>query len=176
MYYEIDINGNKIKALPGYHDRYRADLLEVDASLWSETQADYMAIDPELIIEVSDIEHEMIQAKYRKRSVIKAGFEDSLQNGMFQSPVLGIAVDCRRSSTNNDKQNAEGLLSYMQRNDITEINYRGYAETVIATPADLTTLITEMEDHVLGLYQHKWELEAAIDTATTEEELNEIAW
>ena len=174
-YYEIDINGNKIRPLPGYHDRYRSDLLEVDKSLWSETQADYMAIDPELIVEVSDVEHGMLCAKTQKRSQIKASFEDALQNGVFHSTVLGIDCDCRRSSTNNDKQNVEGLISYMQRNGLTETQYRGYADTVTVTPADLTALISEMEDHVLGLYQHKWSLEEAVDTGTPAE-IENITW
>lgn len=118
----------------------------------------------------------LTEARNQKLAEIKTAFETALQSGKFFSAALGIEVDCRRSATNNDKQNSEGLLSYMQRNSVSETQYRGYADTVTVTPADLTSLISEMEDHVLSLYQHKWELEGFVETGTTEEELNAIVW
>jgi hypothetical protein len=57
MYYEIDSNGRKLRPLPGYFDGFKKDLEKVDKALLSDTQADYMSIDPARIIELSEEEH-----------------------------------------------------------------------------------------------------------------------
>jgi len=57
MYYEIDSNGKKLRPLPGYFDGFKKDLEKVDESLLSDTQGDYMRIDPARIIELTEEEH-----------------------------------------------------------------------------------------------------------------------
>jgi len=57
MYYEIDSTGKKLRPLPGYFDGFNKVLEKADASLLSDTQADYMSIDPARIIELSEDEH-----------------------------------------------------------------------------------------------------------------------
>jgi hypothetical protein len=57
MYYEIDSTGKKLRPLPGYFDGFKKDLEKVDKSLLSDTQADYISIDPARIIELTEEEH-----------------------------------------------------------------------------------------------------------------------
>lgn len=44
------------------------------------------------------------------------------------------------------------------------------------TVAELSAVVGELVDFGLGLYQRKWELEAAIDAATTVEDVEAVAW
>ena len=111
-----------------------------------------------------------------KTEEMSLSFGRNLSNGIFQSTALGIKVDCRRNSINNDLQNVQGLISTMTRNNISQINYVGYEQTAVATIAKLTTLTYEMEDFALSLYQKKWEKESALTAATTIEQVNAITW
>ena len=116
------------------------------------------------------------ESKTLKSKEILDAFNNTVATGHFLSTVLSIEVDCRRDTTKNDLQNVQGLISYMTRNEVTEVEYIGYTSTGIATISQLQTLCNEMEDHVLGLYQKKWALEAQIKEATTIEQLNAIVW
>ena len=69
MFYEIDSDGSKIRPLPGYFQGFKDDLKNVDITLLSDTQKDYLSISDELIIEVSDEEHQLIQ--YRIQALEK---------------------------------------------------------------------------------------------------------
>lgn len=123
-------------------------------------------------------ENEMfIKIKSAKVNEITSSFENELQNGHFMSMALDIEVDCRRSSSKNDKQNVEGLISNMTRKNKTKINYVGYTEICPnVTQAQLTELVAEMEDYVLGLYEKKWVLQTQIENAATIDDLNNIIW
>lgn len=68
MYYEIDSTGNKLRTLPGYFEGYKADLADVDESLLSDTQKDYMSIPIDSIIKVTEEEHILSECK---KSVLK---------------------------------------------------------------------------------------------------------
>ena len=63
MFYEIDSDGSRIRPLPGYFQGFKSDLKNVDITLLSETQKDYLSISDNLIIEVPDEEHQLIQYK-----------------------------------------------------------------------------------------------------------------
>ncbi len=63
MYYETDSSGNLIRALPGYYDGYHADLAGADAAALSDTQRDYLDIDPSRIILVEDSYHKLFMCK-----------------------------------------------------------------------------------------------------------------
>ena len=118
-----------------------------------------------------------IKIKSAKINEIISTFENELQTGHFLSTSLGIEVDCRRSSSKNDKQNVEGLISNMTRKNKTKINYVGYTEICPnVTQAQLTELVAEMEDYVLGLYEKKWVLQTQIENASTIDEVKNINW
>ena len=63
MFYEIDSAGNKIRPLPGYFAGFKDDLKNVDTALLNEMQKDYLSISDNLIIEVSDEEHQLVEYK-----------------------------------------------------------------------------------------------------------------
>ena len=115
--------------------------------------------------------------------VIDNSFNNNLSYGYFKSVTLNINVDCRRNETKNDLQNVQGLISYMTRNSIAQIDYVGYTHTstgisehALATKEQLNNLSYEMEDFALPLYQRKWTLENMIKMATTIEDLLKITW
>ena len=116
-------------------------------------------------------------AKEAQLPFITIGFDKELEGGHFMSASLGIEVDCRRSDRKNDKQNVEGLISNMSRNSKSTVNYVGYSEIKTGvTKEQLETLVAEMEDHVLALYEKKWNLQMQIQNATTIQEVNAIVW
>ena len=116
------------------------------------------------------------QYKQEKLDLIINQFNNELSNGNFDSTTLGIKIDCRRNLNKNDLQNVQGLISNMTRYSIQSINYIGYTEIAVATVEKLTSLANEMEDHVLGLYQKKWQLEEQIKNVLTIESLEAITW
>lgn len=70
MFYEIDSDGNKIRHLPGYFIGFKDDLAGVDSSLLSDLQKDYLSISDDLIIEVSDEEHRLVQYKNQAQKIV----------------------------------------------------------------------------------------------------------
>ena len=116
--------------------------------------------------------------KELKLQEIIEAFESDLQYGYFNSTALNIDVDCRRAPTQNDKQNVEGLISYMTRNSITDVTYKGYEDQTKAgvTISDLEALVDEMEDHVFLLYNKKWTKEAEVIGATSTGDIEAITW
>lgn len=111
-----------------------------------------------------------------KLEEISFAFDNALENGSFTSSTLGIDVDCRRGSAKNDLQNVQGLISYLERSSAESTTYVGVSEAVPATPAQLKSLACEMEDHVLGLYNRKWALEAQARSAASEADLKAVVW
>jgi hypothetical protein len=119
----------------------------------------------------------LIKIKSAKINEIISTFENELQTGHFMSMALDIEVDCRRSSSKNDKQNVEGLISNMSRNSKSTVDYVGYSEICPnVTQAQLTELVAEMEDHVLRLYEKKWVLQTQIENASTINKVKNINW
>ena len=128
----------------------------------------------EIIEKTPDMDFEIYKnLKYRE---IRLAFEHEFRNGVFTSKVLDIDVDCRRSDTKNDLQNVEILIEYVTRNSLPNVLYVGHKESVNATIEKLYTLIEEMQDYGLGLYQKKWALEEEIKNAKTIKELEVIQW
>ena len=129
------------------------------------------------VLPVPTKDNDLALAKSDAVERISKSFNDNLGNGFFDSTVLGIKVDCRRSGTKNDLQNVQGLISYMQRNSVDMTNYVGY-NTIRAgvTVLDLSSLVNEMTDYALSLYQKKWNLLAQIDIATTIQGVKEVVW
>jgi hypothetical protein len=63
MFYEIDSEGKKIRHLQGYFNGFKDDLANIDQSLLSDTQKDYMNIPANSIIEVSADDHLLYQSQ-----------------------------------------------------------------------------------------------------------------
>ena len=114
--------------------------------------------------------------KEQKFNEISSAFEDNVMNGHFNSPTLGIEVDCRRGGINNDIQNLERLIKRMNRENILETPYKGYTEEVVATIDQLNTLLEEMGDYGLLLYLKKWQLEEQVKNVNDSELLKDIKW
>ena len=115
--------------------------------------------------------------KNNKYIEIIGAFENNLSNGVFDSTILNMKVDCRRSNTKNDLQNVQGLISYMTRNSISTIDYVGYTEIKTnVTISMLETLVEEMQDYALTLYNKKWQIETLINSCSSKEELETINW
>jgi len=129
-----------------------------------------------LVKAITDVEL-LEEAKEIKTKEIDSAFNNEVSTGHFMSTTLEIEIDCRRSTTKNDLQNVQGLMSYMVRNGITTTDYRGVSKTKSnVTISQLTDICGEMEDHVLGLYNKKWILEAQINACTNKEQLDAIKW
>lgn len=70
MYYEVDVNGNYVRALPGYFKGFKEDLADVDISILSDVQRDYISIPDERIVEVSEEEHRLLECKAEARVML----------------------------------------------------------------------------------------------------------
>jgi hypothetical protein len=126
---------------------------------------------------VPTINNNLEMAKEAQAPIITGAFDKEIETGHFMSMALGIEVDCRRSDKKNDKQNVEGLISNMSRNSKSTVNYVGYSEVKTGvTKEQLETLVAEMEDHVLALYEKKWVLQTQIENASTIDEVKNINW
>jgi len=68
------------------------------------------------------------------------------------------------------------LLSKMERESWTSIEYVGYTETKVATKANIEDMIIEIEESALGLYQYKWVKWAEIQIATTIQQIEAVSW
>lgn len=115
--------------------------------------------------------------KENKLREISQAFENEFIAGKFFSKALNIEVDYRRSGTKNDLQNVEKLISYMERNSITETVYAGYGDS--ATEASLSkikALQLEMEDYGIYIYNKKWALFKQVSLAKTLADLAVLAW
>lgn len=154
-------------------EKYKLETCEITIDNPEGYKLTYKTMEEQLIDNDITIE----DYKQYKTNLILSSFENEFENGHFMSASLGIEVDCRRSNSKNDKQNVEGLISNMSRKSKTPINYVGYSEIKTGiTKTQLETLVAEMEDHVLGLYEKKWVLQTQIENATTIDDLNNIIW
>jgi len=114
-----------------------------------------------------------------KKNEIKTFFEEELKEGSFFSTALQLEVDCRRNERDNDKQNVEGLIAIMERNEMPSIYYEGKNNTALnITVAQLKELVSEMEYHVFELYTKYHALKKQINETPegNEELLNLIKW
>jgi transcriptional regulator CtsR len=110
------------------------------------------------------------QLQAMKLDEIRLAFENAALNGRFTSS-LGFDVNARRGGIQNDLQNVEALISLgaTQFRDADKIMRN-------ITALDLVTIKTEMQQYGLGLYEHKWQLEAAVNAAVDEADLEVITW
>lgn len=161
----------KIKINPGEIevDVFFDDWYKTNPQQFNRSKIEYLL--------VPTINNNLEMAKEAQVPVITSAFDKEIETGHFMSTALGIEVDCRRSDRKNDKQNVEGLISNMSRNSKSTVNYIGYSEVKTGvTKEQLETLVAEMEDHVLALYEKKWQKQTEIQSATTVEQVKAIVW
>jgi hypothetical protein len=133
------------------------------------TLDDYRYVNNEFVIYLDSV-------KATRTKMIQTSFDTAMETSHFMSTALGIEIDCRRSNTKNDLQNIQSLISKMERESWTSVEYVGYTETKVATKANLEAMVIEMEDFGLGLYQHKWTLWNTIQAATTLAQVEAVVW
>ena len=94
-------------------------------------------------------------------------------------PTLGlnISIGLKVNSDRLDKDNMQELLDYCTRMDVSSVTIRLYDNSFTdVSIADLQIIINEIQEFGLGLYQHKWAKETAIDAATSAAEILSITW
>jgi hypothetical protein len=161
----------KIKINPGEIevDVFFDDWYKINPQQFNRSKIEYLL--------VPTVSNNLEMAKEAQVPVITSAFDKEIETGHFMSTALGIEVDCRRSDRKNDKQNVKGLISNMSRNSKSTVNYVGYSEVKTGvTKEQLETLVAEMEDHVLALYEKKWTKQSEIQLATTIEQVKAIMW
>lgn len=105
-------------------------------------------------------------AKAVQKSRIRAEFERAPSLGF--TVTAGYTMDSRQA----DIDNLSRLRDQMIRMNTASTSIRDKSNALhTVTLAQLTTIITEMEDFSIGLRTRKWARETAIDAATTPAEL-----
>jgi len=123
---------------------------------------------------LKDIDYQAIfeKNKQNKLSEVKTKFMDKLNNGIMHSTVLDKDVNARKGI---DDINVKSLIELMETDSETTTEYRCADNKFITVTLDqLKTLKIEMIKFGFSLYQKKWQFEAQIEQATTQEELDSI--
>ena len=116
-------------------------------------------------------------AKEERKNYVDDCFEKEITDGHFFSEALAIDVDYRRGGKNNDLQNVEGLIEYMEDFSITSTVYSGYeSQKAPATLEQIQALRKEMIFHGIFLYNKKGSVKDQIDSASSIEAVNNIKW
>lgn len=92
MYYEVDVNGNYVRALPGYFKGFKKDLSGADLSVLSETQKDYLSIPDDNIIEMTDEEHELLLYKANAYEIISIRSREERAAILDDMTISNIAI------------------------------------------------------------------------------------
>lgn len=108
--------------------------------------------------------------KQAELSEYSSQFDDYKCNLLFVKSSLGFTANADiRSQTN-----IQGLISQFSTATAT-VQYKDYDNVMHKlTKAKLETLLSECVANALALYQQKWTLQNAIETATTMDELDAI--
>ena len=109
--------------------------------------------------------------KLNELKTIFKQFEQNVCKDMVIQSSLGFPVDADRRS----QSNIQGQLTVLNSNNTLSIPYR-CADNLVRnlTIAELNTVYKEMLINSQNLYTQKWQLEQAINDATSEEQLNTI--
>lgn len=126
---------------------------------------------------IAELDAQMI-VLYRalKKNQIKEDLYLELETGKHGYTTIGLVNNFKVDSGRNDLQNLQNLKDRLVRLNATETVLRTYDNTfVLISTAELNTVIAELVDYVFMLYQRKWEVEAAIDAATSIEAIEAIS-
>lgn len=129
----------------------------------------------EILIDRTDQKFIDSYKEYKKKE-IKEKFQYNLMYGAFISATLGIVVDCRRNTIDNDLQNVSNLIADMQDEGETNSLFVGVSEKISITISQLEELKKEMIKYGRSVYTQKHTLENKIDLIKTIKELDDIVW
>jgi hypothetical protein len=103
---------------------------------------------------------------------IREAFNQAPYNGHITSG--GFRMDAKREDIDNLSRLKDRLLETGGADATTIRDFDNQFHTVTAT--QLSQIVGELVDFGLGLYSRKWELEQALTSATTEEEVLAVQW
>lgn len=89
--------------------------------------------------------------------------------------VAGYVMDSTRDDIDNLSRLRDRLLETGTTSSTVTIRDKGNQFHTV-TVAELSEIVGELTDFGLGLYAKKWQLETAIDSAITVEEVEAITW
>ena len=111
------------------------------------------------------------QLKSQKKQLIKQSFLKTLENGYLTS--FGFRVDAKLEDLNN----FDILLKYAEMANLDTITIRDYNNIVRTLSIDdFRQLCIELGNFLQNQFQKKWSLQAQIDQASNENELEKIKW
>jgi len=121
------------------------------------------------------------ELKALKMGYIKQKFMNAMADGVIDFTIPSsntqVKVDARRSNTNNDLQNVEGLIEIMQLQNIPQVEYKCYDNNkYVFTLQDLVALKYALMNYGLQMYAKKHALEDMVEQATTSAQLDAIVW
>ncbi|BCS54064.1 DUF4376 domain-containing protein [Geobacter sp. SVR] len=111
-------------------------------------------------------------AKHTKKTDITQEWTRRIKSGSFMSSALNTRVDARRNDIDNDAQNLAEIINAGEANPgMFPILWKCTDTTKEVTLDDLKALRLEMAQYAMNLYSDKFTTYAAIDAATTLEEV-----
>lgn len=87
--------------------------------------------------------------------------------------AAGYPMDCSREDIDNLTRLRDRLVETSGAGTTIRDRRNQYHDVTVV---ELSGIIGELVDYGLGLYQRKWQMEAAIDAATTVEDVEAVAW
>lgn len=112
-------------------------------------------------------------AKQVQKSRIRVAFERAPEAGREVSG--GFVMDCKREDIDNLARLRDRMLETATTSDTVQIRDKSNQFHTV-TVGELATIVGEMVDFGLGLYNHKWQREQEIEAATSVEAVEAINW
>jgi len=112
------------------------------------------------------------QLKLYKLAYITEQFNSCETKGFFSQ-----TIQKKINSSREDKDNMQSLLTYMEQKNLAYTAFRLYDNSIIyITQEQLRNMLTELLEYGVWIYQHKWELQARVNSCNTVEEVLEVVW
>ena len=112
-------------------------------------------------------------AKQVQKGRIRASFDRAPDAGCEVSG--GFVMDAKREDIDNLSRLRDRLLETGTTSTTTQIRDKAN-QFHIVTVGELSTIVGELVDFGLGLYERKWQMEQTIDACTTIEEVEAVVW
>jgi len=163
-----DIDLSKVAADPSV-----ADIVEItDGPDYETVKQDIKYWEVNLTEDPPKLRFKLGAYRQAKMEWIKQKMYEVAHSGMM-SQTLGVEVDCARE----DLDNFRNLLQYMESNNIESTQIRTFTDDFVECTQDqLRSLIDEIIQFGLQLYQIKWQLENQLEQARGKDEIDAIEW
>lgn len=112
-------------------------------------------------------------AKQVQKGRIRAAFDRAPDAGCTVSG--GFVMDCKREDIDNLSRLRDRMLETATTSGTVQIRDKNNQFHTV-TVGELATIVGEMVDFGLGLYERKWQLEQAIDACGTIEDVEAVVW